>query len=176
VPVVRPVPLAARRLLAGLLSIGVLALAIDHALALPWNDGPGSSAALVASPGHLVVSEVMTGGASASDEFIELYNPTAAALPLEGLEIVYVTATGATITRKASWAAGSPGLPAGAHVLIANGGGIFAALADVAYANGLASTGGSEALRAIGAATPIDAVGRGNAPNAWLETRPAARH
>jgi len=172
--VVRPVPLAARRLLAGLLSIGVLALAIDHALALPWNDGLGSSAALVPSPGHLVVSEVMTGGASASDEFIELYNPTAAALPLESLEVVYVTATGATITRKASWAAGSPGLPAGAHVLIANSGGIFAALADVAYANGLAATGGSVALRAIGASTAIDAVGWGNAANAWLETWPAA--
>jgi hypothetical protein len=174
VPVVRPLPLAARRLLAGLLSIGVLALAIDHALALPWNDDLGSSAALVAAPGHLVVSEVMTGGTSASDEFIELYNPTAGALPLEGLEVVYVTATGATITRKASWAAGSPGLPAGAHVLIANGAGIFAALADVPYANGLAATGGSVALRAIGGAIAIDAVGWGNAAKAWLETRPAA--
>ena len=30
---------------------------------------------------HLVVSEVVTGGVSASDEFIEIYNPTAAALP-----------------------------------------------------------------------------------------------
>jgi hypothetical protein len=173
VPVVRPVPPAARRLIAGLLSIGVLTLAIDHALALPWNEGRGSSAPLSA-PGNLVVSEVMTGGASASDEFIELYNPTAAVLPLEGLEVVYVTATGATITRKASWAAGSSGLPARAHILIANSGGIFAGLADVTYASGLAATGGSVALRAIGAATAIDAVGWGNAANAWLETRPAS--
>src|SRR5439155_25702076 len=174
VPVVRPVPFAARRLLAGLLSVGILALAIDHALAVPWNDGLGSSVPLVASPGHLVVSELITGGASASDEFLELYNPTLAALPLEGLEVVYVTATGATISRKASWAAGSPGLPPGAHVLIANGGGLFGGLADVTYANGLAATGGSVALRAIGAATAIDAVGWGNAANVWLETRPAA--
>ena len=61
----------------------------------------------VATPGHLVVSEVMTGGASASDEFIELYNPTPATQPLEGLEVVYVTSTGATVTRKAAWAAGA---------------------------------------------------------------------
>ena len=47
-------------------------------------------------PDHLVVSEVVTGGASASDELIEIHNPTLAALPLEGLELVYVTASGAT--------------------------------------------------------------------------------
>jgi len=88
----------------------------------------------------------MTGGASASDEFIELYNPSSAALPLEGLEVVYVTASGATVTRKAAWAAGAPVVEPGAHVLIANGAGIFAGLADVAYANGLAATGGSVAL------------------------------
>jgi hypothetical protein len=174
VPVVRPAPSAARRMLAAVLSIGVLALAIDHALALPWTEGAGGLAPLVSAPDHLVVSEVMTGGASASDEFIELYNPTSSMLPLEGLEVVYVTASGATVTRKASWAAGGPGVPAGAHVLIANSGGIFAGLADVAYTNGLAATGGSVALRAIGAATAIDAVGWGNAANAWLETRPAA--
>ena len=34
-----------------------------------------------------------------------MYNPTAAALPLEGLELIYVTASGGTITRKARWAA-----------------------------------------------------------------------
>ena len=68
----------------------------------------------------------MTGGASASDEFIELYNPTSATLPLEGLEVVYVTSTGATVTRKAAWAAGATGLPSGAHLLIANSAGVFA--------------------------------------------------
>ena len=44
-------------------------------------------------PNHLVVSEVVTGGASASDELIELHNPTTSALPLEGLEVIYVTST-----------------------------------------------------------------------------------
>jgi hypothetical protein len=127
-----------------------------------------------ATPGHLVISEVMSGGASASDEFVELYNPTAGELPLEGLELVYVSASGATITRKAAWSAGAAGLPPGAHLLVANEAGIYASVADVAYANGLAASGGSVALRVQGAGTAIDAVGWGTATSTWLEGSPAA--
>jgi uncharacterized protein YdeI (BOF family) len=122
---------------------------------------------------HLLVSEVMTGGVSASDEFIELYNPTAGSLPLEGLEIVYVTASGGTITRKASWAAGAAGLNAGAHLLLANAAGIFAYAADITYAGGLAATGGSVAIRVLAATTAVDAVGWGDAASSWLEGAPA---
>ncbi|HET7520084.1 MAG TPA: lamin tail domain-containing protein [Candidatus Limnocylindria bacterium] len=118
---------------------------------------------------HLVISEVMTGGASASDEFIELYNPTGAALPVEGLELIYVTASGSTVTAKARWSAGASAIPSGAHLLVANAAGAFAALADVVYTNGLAATGGSVALRIDGASTAIDAVGWGNATSTWLE-------
>ena len=173
-PVVRVVPGRSRRLFAGMASLALLSMASGHAVALPLVDEADTSPApIVEVSGHLVVSELMTGGASASDELIELYNPSAVQLPLEGLEVVYVTASGATVTRKASWAAGAAGVPPGAHILIANGGGIFAGVADVAYANGLAATGGSVALRVIGAATAIDAVGWGNATSSWLETRPA---
>ena len=173
-PVVRASVSTRHRLLAALLSILVLGLATSHAVALPLADEAGGSEAELASvAGHLVISEVMTGGASASDEFIELYNPSSAGLSPEGLEVVYVTASGATVTRKASWATGALGVPPGAHVLIANEAGIFGALADVAYANGLAATGGSVALRVIGAATAIDAVGWGTAASVWLEGQPA---
>lgn len=126
--------------------------------------------------GHLVISEVATGGASASDEFVEIYNPSATQLPLEGLELIYVSATGATVTRKAAWAAGAPGVPPGAHVLVANADGAFAAIGDVTYANGLAATGGSVAIRIQGASSAIDAVGWGTAASAWLEGAPAAAH
>ena len=136
-PVVRASVPTRHRLLAGLLSILVLGLATRQAVALPLADEVGGSEAeLDSGASHLVISEVMTGGASASDEFIELYNPSTADLLLEGLEIVYVTASGATVTRKASWATGAVGVPPGAHVLIANEAGTFGALADVAYANG----------------------------------------
>lgn len=174
-PALFPFSSSTRRWLAALASVAVLATAIDHAVALPLvGDAGGTSAPLVETlPDHLLVSEVMTGGASASDEFIELYNPADATLSLEGLEVVYVTASGATVTRKATWSSGTPGLAPGAHLLLANEAGIFAGLADVVYASGLAGTGGSVALRVVGAATAIDAVGWGNATSTWLETRPA---
>jgi Lamin Tail Domain len=174
VPVALSFVTIVRRSLAALAAIGLLALAIDRTVALPVPAGDGGPAGLSGStPGHLVVSEVMTGGASASDEFIELYNPSQGTQPLEGLEVVYVTSTGATVTRKAAWAAGAAGMPPGAHLLIANSTGIFAGLADVSYANGLAATGGSVALRVQGAAAAIDAVGWGTAASTWLETRAA---
>jgi hypothetical protein len=124
------------------------------------------------SVGHLVISEVTTGGAGASDEFVELYNPAPASLALDGLELVYVTASGATITRKATWDAGTV-VPPGGHVLVANEAGIFAGLADATYAGGLASGGGSMALRTPGAASAVDAVGWGTVASTWLETVPA---
>jgi hypothetical protein len=127
---------------------------------------------VVASTDHLVISEVMSGGASASDEFVELYNPVAAPLVLDGLELVYVTASGATITRKAIWGPGAE-VPGHGHVLVANEAGIFAGIADATYANGLAATGGSMALRVAGAAMAIDAVGWGTAASSWLEGQPA---
>ena len=62
-----------------------------------------SQVAAVAWPtSTLVVSEVQTGGASASDEFIELSNAGAADIDLVGLEVVYATSSGSTVTRKAT--------------------------------------------------------------------------
>ncbi|MFN2419633.1 MAG: lamin tail domain-containing protein, partial [Candidatus Limnocylindria bacterium] len=122
-----------------------------------------------AAVGHLVVSEVMTGGTSANDELVELYNPTTARLPLEGLELVYVSASGATVSRRAAWGLGAPEMGPGSHLLIANELGIYAGIADATYAGGMASTGGSVALRIQGAAGAIDALGWGTAVGTWLE-------
>ena len=131
-------------------------------------------AAAAEGPDHLVISEVVTGGTSASDEFVELYNPTAAPLPLEGLELVYVSATGLTVSRRAAWELGAPEVPAGGHVLVANELGIYSAIADASYASGMAATGGSVALRILGAASAIDAVGWGTASSTWREGGVAA--
>jgi hypothetical protein len=164
VPARRARPVVAHLALSGF----IVALAISQtALAAPTADGPS-----VASAEHLVISEVMTGGASASDEFVELYNPTATSLALDGFELVYVTASGATITRKAAWGPGAE-LDSHRHVLVANEAGIFAGVADMTYAGGLAATGGSMALRAVAAPTGVDAVGWGTAASSWLEGQPA---
>jgi hypothetical protein len=82
---------------------------------------------------------------------------------------MYVTATGATISRRADWAAGAPSVEPGEHVLVANSGGAFAPIADVVYASGLSATGGSVALRIQGASSAIDAVGWGTAASVWME-------
>jgi hypothetical protein len=143
---------------------GLLALALLLVVAVPPRFVRGETV-----PDHLVISEVVTGGSSASDELIELYNPTSTALPLEGLELVYVTASGATVSRRAAWELGAPTLGPGRHLLVANELGAYATIADALYASGMAATGGSVALRIQGAGSAIDAVGWGNAVSTWLE-------
>lgn len=127
----------------------------------------GPLAAVAWPTSTLVVSEVMTGGGTASDEFVELANQGPLAVDLAGLEVAYASATGATVTRKATWAA-SFVIEPGRRVLLANTQGSFATMADVMYSGGLAATGGAIVLRPIGG-EPIDAVGWGDAANAFVE-------
>ena len=125
-------------------------------------------AALVAWPTSTVlVSEVMTGGTSASDEFAEITNAGAVPIDLTGHELVYVTSTGSTVTRKAAWSTPTI-LEPGRHLLVANVSGIHAAIADATYSGGFAATGGAVVLRPIGG-EPVDAVGWGDASSAFVE-------
>ena len=115
----------------------------------------------------LLVAEVVTGGASASDEYVELTNASATAVDLAGLEVAYVTSSGSTVTRKASWS--TPlALEPGRHLLVANASGIYAASADATYSGGFAATGGAIVVRPIGG-QPLDAVAWGDATNAFVE-------
>src|SRR5512143_3012943 len=154
----RVAPLAA---LFVVLSLGGVVLAAGSASV------PGPLAAVTWPVATLLVSEVQTGGASASDEFAEITNVGHAPVDLAGLELVYVTSTGSTLTRKASWST-SLELASGRHLLVANTSGIYAGLADATYSGGFAATGGAIVLRAIGGA-PVDAVGWGDATNAYVE-------
>ena len=149
-----------------------LRISLAALLLIPLLPGPIARGA-GQPPAHLVVSEIVTGGASASDELIEIHNPTSAPLPLEGLEVVYASASGATVSRRAAWELGAPSVPAGGHVLIANQDGLFAPIADATYASGIAAAGGSVAIRIIGASTPIDAAGWGSAAGTLVEGTPA---
>ncbi|MFL5716314.1 MAG: lamin tail domain-containing protein [Chloroflexota bacterium] len=118
-------------------------------------------------PSALVVSEVQTGGASASDEFVEVANQGPATVDLLGLEVVYATSSGSTVTRKATWTT-SLVLDPGKRLLLANSSGLFGAVADATYSGGFAATGGAIALRMVGGSV-IDAVGWGDATNAFVE-------
>jgi hypothetical protein len=138
--------------------------------------GSGEVPAAIGSVGWpvstLLVSEVQTGGASASDEFAEITNVGASAVDLAGLELAYATSSGSTVTRKASWST-SLLLAPGRHLFVANSAGTYASLADATYSGGFAATGGAIVLRAIGGAT-IDAAGWGDATNAFVEGSPMA--
>ena len=137
-------------------SAGASGPAVQPLAAVDWPPSSG-----------LVVGEVMTGGASASDEFVELYNAGAASVDLAGQEVVYVTSTGGTVTRKATWATTTL-LDPGRHLLLANTSGVFAAMADATYSGGLAATGGTILVRPVGGAV-TDAIGWGDASNAFVE-------
>ena len=152
----------------------VLALStVALAAVAPFVRSVGLPAAAVAwPPSTLLVSELQTGGASASDEFVEIANMGGADADLAGLEVVYVTSTGGTVTRKATWAA-STILAPGRRLLIANTSGVYASIADATYSGGFAATGGSIVLRVVGGA-PVDAIGWGDATNAFVEGSPAA--
>jgi DNA/RNA endonuclease YhcR with UshA esterase domain len=115
----------------------------------------------------LVISEIQTGGQGASDEFVELYNAGTTDADLLGLEVAYVSSSGGTVTRKASWT-GSLAMGPGRHLLLANSAGAFASIADGTYVGGLAATGGAIVLRPAGGA-PIDAIGWGDATSTFVE-------
>ena len=146
----------------------VLVFVLAAAAGAPRTPVRPALAAAVAWPvATLVVSEVVTGGASASDEFIELENAGPSSVDLAGLEVAYVTSSGSTVTRKATWAAATLLAP-GRHLLIANAAGAYASTADTTYSGGLAATGGAVVLRPVGG-TPIDAFGWGDAASAFVE-------
>ena len=127
----------------------------------------GVAAAVAWPVSTLVVSELETGGASASDEFAEIANTGSVPVDLAGLELVYATSTGSTVTRKASWTT-TRILDPGRHLLVTNAAGIHAAIADLTYSGGFAATGGAIVLRPIGGA-PIDAVAWGDATSSFVE-------
>ena len=114
----------------------------------------------------LLVSEVVTGGASASDEFVEIYNASPTGIDLGGLELVYATSTGSTVTRKQTWT--SLVVPSHRHLLIANSAGIWASGADGLYSGGMSATGGSMALRVVGG-TVVDSISWGDASSSFVE-------
>ena len=88
---------------AAALSALFVALAVTGAVfAAGPSPAPGALGAVSWPVATLLVSEIQTGGASASDEFAEITNVGPGAVDLAGLELVYVTSTGSTVTRKAS--------------------------------------------------------------------------
>src|SRR6188472_4243940 len=160
---------AGRSALALIVAVGLL-------VGLPgrpvWPPTPVSAAVVGWPASTLVVSEVQTGGASASDEFVEVANQGAAPVDLFGLEVVYATSTGSTVTRKGTWTS-SLVLDPGRRTLLVNGSGAYAGGGYLVYTGGFAATGGAIALRVVGG-TVVDSVGWGDATSGFVEGSPIA--
>jgi len=125
--------------------------------------------------GQIKINEVQTaGGSSASDEFVELYNPCGNPVSLAGASLKYRSATGITDNAMADLTG----------TVAANG---FYLLASSSYAgaaapdqpkgwkslSGIAATGGGIGLE-DGAGNRIDSVGWGSANNTFVEKSAAA--
>ncbi len=151
-------------------SAAALALAAAPPPAISPGSGPLLPAVAWPPSAGLLVSEVVTGGTSASDEYIELTNAGSSPIDLNGFEVAYASSAGTSATRRAGWASPTT-LGPGRHVLIANSAGIYAPGADATYTAGIAATGGAIVVRPVGG-TPIDAVGWGDATNAFVEGTP----
>ena len=158
----------------------VLVIVAVATLLAPGRGSPLAATPLVPRPvaavawpisGSLVISEVQTGGTSASDEFVEIANVGPLTADLAGLEIAAASSAGTSASRRVGWSAPTT-IDPGRHLLVANAAGVWASIADATYTTGLAATGGTVVLRPAGGA-PIDAVGWGDATNAFVEGSPA---
>jgi Lamin Tail Domain len=124
----------------------------------------------VCGVGALKINEVQIAGATAGDEWVELFNPCANAVLLTGAKLVYRSATNTTAMDSNLLAPLSMAIPAGGYYLIVGTNYAGTATADAMFTNaGLAATGGAVGLRDAADAL-VDSMGWGTANNPFVET------
>jgi hypothetical protein len=136
---------------------------------VPTSGGGGGGGGGTAS---IRVNELSTGStSSAANEFVELVNTGTAAADVSGWKLVYRSASGTSDVTLVTLPAGTTIAPGG---FLLAGGSAYAGgpAADVAFATGLASAGGSFGIRDASAAL-VDSVGYGTATGTLVEGAPA---
>jgi len=137
---------------------------ITSTLALLATPAPVRGATSGRAP--LMLTEILTGAASASDEYVQIEATGEGVTPLSDVELIYRSASGLTTRRLVSLAA-LPPLAAGGRLLLANAAGSAAGQALLTWSDGIASSGGALLLRKISAPSEIiDAVAWGSAVSA----------
>ena len=117
---------------------------ITSTLALLATPAPVRGATSERAP--LMFTEILTGAASASDEYVQIEATGEGMTPLSDVELIYRSASGLTTRRLVSLAALSP-LTAGERLLLANAAGSAAEQAHLTWSDGIASSGGALLLR-----------------------------
>lgn len=139
---------------------------------VPPADGGGTTGE-DAGPcdGRVVINELMTAGTKATDEFIELYNPSACAVPLGGWKIGYRAESGNAAPPIHTFVAGAA-IPAKSFLVI--GTADFAGKKDVTITSStsMAADSGQVGLE-DDEGKLIDAVGYGTAAGPYVEGTPA---
>jgi hypothetical protein len=82
-------------------------------------------------------TEILTGAASASDEYVQIEATGEGVTPLSDVELIYRSASGLTTRRLVSLAA-LPPLAAGGRLLLANAAGSAAGQALLTWSDGIA--------------------------------------
>ncbi len=109
------------------------------------------------APTHLVISELrFRGPLGGNDEFIELYNPTGAAVNIGGWQVRRSSGCGVNTYSVATIPAGVI-LDPGQHYLLAHNASSIAGIADQTYSSGVADDGGAALVTAAG--VMVDQVG-----------------
>ncbi|MFH1049122.1 MAG: PKD domain-containing protein, partial [Patescibacteria group bacterium] len=116
--------------------------------------------------GHLVISEIQIGGASATDEFVELYNPTGSVINLSGWRLTKKTASGTTVANLLT-AFPDKNIPAFGYFLITHSTGYDGAVAaDAVYSTSSSlSSDNTIILYSDAGNTVVDLAGMGAAIN-----------
>jgi hypothetical protein len=111
----------------------------------------------------LLLSEILTGGATAVDEYVRIEASGTLPIDLRDIELVYVSASGLTARRLVSLTTAGSLMP-GDSLLLAHSLGQFSATAQLTWSDGIASSGGVLQLRRFGTPLEIlDAVAWGSA-------------
>jgi hypothetical protein len=133
-----------------------------------------SAPSALAPCASLFINEVQVAGASASDEYVEIYNASAVACNAAGWKLVYRAATGTSDGILFQGLASVPG-----HGFVVVGGTGFSGPKDGTLAGGLAAAGGQLQLR-DSADVARDSLGYGTAAGAFVQgvaaDAPAAGH
>jgi hypothetical protein len=121
----------------------------------PVETGTPDTGVATCALGHLVISEIQSrGAAGGSDEFIDLYNPTGAAVTLDSTWSIEARSN-ASSSFGSRWAGTSKPIPSLGHYLI-----VGSAYSGASAGDGTLSTGITDAtsLRLLHSGTTVDEV------------------
>jgi len=111
----------------------------------------------------LLLSEILTSGTTAADEYVRIEASGGISVTLQGIELMYVSASGLTTRRLVSINTAET-LSPGESILLANALGSFGVAARHTWSDGIASSGGVLQIRRVGTPVEIlDAVAWGSA-------------